>query len=89
MNSRLMRNTLIYLLIIIAVLAIFFTLFSNPLGGSNEIPISEVVTMTAAGRVDRIEVNRDKLNIYTTIGEQFTSRKEADSSMWKYWRSPV
>jgi len=81
MNSRLMRNTLIYLLIIIAVLAIFFTLFSNPLGGSNEIPISEVVTMTAAGRVDRIEVNRDKLNIYTTIGEQFTSRKEADSSM--------
>jgi cell division protease FtsH len=76
-----MRNTLIYLLIIIAVLAIFFTLFSNPLGGSNEIPISEVVTMTAAGRVDRIEVNRDKLNIYTTIGEQFTSRKEADSSM--------
>ena len=81
MNSRLMRNTFIYLLIIVAVLAIFFTLFSNSLGGSNEIPISEVVTLTAAGRVDRIEVNRDKLNIYTTIGEQFTSRKEADSSM--------
>ena len=81
MNSRLTRNSFIYLLIIVAVLAIFFTLFSNPFGGSDEIPISEVVTMTAAGRVDRIEVNRDKLNIYTTIGEQFTSRKEADSSM--------
>jgi len=81
MNSRLMRNSFVYLLIIVAVLAIFFTLFSDPLGGSREIPISEVVTMTAAGGVDRIEVNRDKLNIYSTAGEHFTSRKEAGASM--------
>ena len=45
MNSRWMRNSFIYLLIIVAVVAIFFTLFSEPLGGSREIPISEVITM--------------------------------------------
>ena len=52
MNPRLMRNSFIYLLIIVAVLAIFFTLFSNPLGGSSEIPISEVVNMAARGDVE-------------------------------------
>ena len=41
MNTRWSRNTLIYLLIFVAIIAIFFTLFSQPLGGSREIPISD------------------------------------------------
>ncbi len=81
MNPRLMRNSFIYLLIIVAVLAIFFTLFSNPLGGSNEIPISQVVNMAARGDVELIEVNRDKLTVYSTSGETFTSRKEEGTSV--------
>ena len=32
MSSRWMRNSFVYLLIIVAVIAIFFTLFSEPLG---------------------------------------------------------
>ncbi|MCH8062287.1 MAG: ATP-dependent zinc metalloprotease FtsH [Chloroflexi bacterium] len=83
MNPRLMRNSFIYLLIIVAVLAIFFTLFSNPLGGSSEIPISEVVNMAARGDVELIEVSRDSLTIFATSGETFTSRKEEGSSMVK------
>ena len=83
MNSRLMRNSFIYLLIIVAVLAIFFTLFSDPLGGSQEIPISEVVTMTARGDVERIEVRGDKLTLITNTGESLTSRKEEGSSIVK------
>ncbi|MCI0812313.1 MAG: ATP-dependent zinc metalloprotease FtsH [Chloroflexi bacterium] len=81
MNSRLMRNGVIYLLIVVAVLAIFFTLFSNPLGGSQQIPISEVIIMTARGDVDRIEVRGSDLDIFTTSGENFTSRKEDGASM--------
>ncbi|MCI0822196.1 MAG: AAA family ATPase, partial [Chloroflexi bacterium] len=81
MNSRLMRNGIIYLLIVVAVLAIFFTLFSNPLGGSQQIPISEVIIMTARGDVDRIEVRGSNLDIFTTSGENFTSRKEDGASM--------
>ncbi len=83
MNSRLMRNSFICLLIIVAVLAIFFTLFADPLGGSREIPISDVINMTAGGDIDRIEVNGDRLTLYTNTGETLTSHKETDSSIVK------
>ncbi|MCH7624455.1 MAG: ATP-dependent zinc metalloprotease FtsH [Chloroflexi bacterium] len=83
MNPRLMRNSFIYLLIIVAVLAIFFTLFSNPLGGSSEIPISEVINMAARGDVELIEVSGDSLTIFSAGGETFISRKEEGSSMVK------
>ncbi|MCH7653534.1 MAG: cell division protein FtsH, partial [Chloroflexi bacterium] len=81
MNPRLMRNSFIYLLIIVAVLAIFFTLFSNPLGGSSEIPISEVVNMAARGDVELIEVSGDRLTIFSAGGETLISRKEEGSSL--------
>jgi len=71
-----MRNSLIYLLIIVAVIAIFFTLFSQPLGGSQEISINEVVALTARGDVATIEVRGDNLDILTVSGESLTSRKE-------------
>ena len=76
MSSRWMRNSLIYLLIIVAVIAIFFTLFSQPLGGSQEISINEVVALTARGDVAAIEVRGDNLDILTVSGESLTSRKE-------------
>ena len=81
MSSRWMRNSFIYLLIIVAVIAIFFTLFSEPLGGSREIPISQVIDMVAGSSVDTIEVKGDKLTIITTSGETFTSRKEDGASV--------
>ena len=81
MSSRWMRNSLIYLLIIVAVIAIFFTLFSQPLGGSQEISINEVVALTARGDVAAIEVRGDMLDILTVSGESLTSRKEQGSSI--------
>ena len=81
MSSRWMRNSFIYLLIIVAVLAIFFNIFSAPLGGDSEIPISQVISMAAKGRVDSIVVKGDKLTVTTTVGDSFTSRKEAGASV--------
>ena len=81
MSSRWMRNSLIYLLIIVAVIAIFFTLFSRPLGGSQEISINEVVALTARGDVAAIEVRGDNLDILTVSGESLTSRKEQGASI--------
>ena len=81
MSSRWMRNSLIYLLIIVAVIAIFFTLFSQPLGGSQEISINEVVALTARGDVAAIEVRGDILDILTVSGESLTSRKEQGASI--------
>ncbi|MDP6454182.1 MAG: ATP-dependent zinc metalloprotease FtsH [SAR202 cluster bacterium] len=81
MSSRWMRNSFIYLLIIVAVIAIFFTLFSQPLGGSQEISINEVVALTARGDVAAIEVRGDNLSIQTVSGESLTSRKEEGASI--------
>ena len=81
MNARWMRNSVIYLLIAVAVIAIFFTLFSDPLGGSREIPISEVITLAAAGQLETIEVSGDKLTLITRSQETLTSRKEVGSSV--------
>jgi cell division protease FtsH len=81
MSSRWMRNSFIYLLIIVAVIAIFFTLFSQPLGGSQEISINEVISLTARGDVAVIEVRGDDLAIETVSGEILTSRKESGSSI--------
>ena len=81
MSPRLMRNSFIYLLITVAVLAIFFTLFSDTLGGSQEIPVSEVISRSVRGEIERIEVRGDRLAVFTTSGDSYTSRKEAGASM--------
>ncbi len=81
MNSRWMRNSFIYLLVIVAIIAIFFTLFSEPLGGSREIPINQVISLAARNDIQTIEVRGEKLTIITTNAETFTSRKEEGSSI--------
>ena len=80
MFSRWMRNSFIYLLIVVAVIAIFFTLYSDA-GGSKEIPIDEVISMAQRGSIETIEINGDRLTIYTNRGETFTSRKEVGASV--------
>ena len=82
MSGRWMRNGFIYLLVVVAVMAIFFTLFSEPLGGgSRDVAVSEVISLAARGQLELIEVNGDKLDITTTGGERLTSRKEEGSSV--------
>ncbi len=44
MNSRWLRNSFVYLLIIVAVVAIFLTVMNN-LGGSEERNLSDVVAL--------------------------------------------
>ena len=76
-----MRNSFIYLLIVVAVIAIFFTLFSDPLGGSREIGISEVIRMAGSGELESIEVSGDNLTVISGTGESLSSRKEEGSSI--------
>ena len=81
MSPRLLRNGFIYLLITVAVLAIFLTLFSDSLGGSEEIPINEVISRSVRGEVEKIEVRNDRLTVFTKSGDTFASRKESGASM--------
>lgn len=81
MNPRSVRSIFIYLLIIVAIAAIFFTLVSEPFGASSEIPISRVVTMAVEGKLESIKVNGDNLAISSIDGQKYTSRKEMGSSI--------
>ena len=82
MNSRWMRNSFIYLLIVVAVMAIFFTLFSEPLSGSSEMPVSEVVSRAKLGQIQSIEVRGNKLTVTTNNLEVLPSRIEDNSSIF-------
>ena len=81
MNPRLLRNGFIYLLITAAVLAVFFTLFSDSVGGAEEVPVSEVVARAVRGEIESIEVRGDRLTVTTAAGDSLRSRKEPGSSM--------
>ena len=81
MDGRSMRRNLIYLLIIVAITAIVFTLFSDSVGGSQEISINEVVSLAAGGDLAVIEIRGNELDILTVSGEALTSRKEAEASV--------
>ena len=80
MSPRLLRNSIIYVIITIAVIAMFYAVFT-PNAGSEELPISHVVQMAKDGDITRIEINGDNLFITGIGGRTYTSRKEADSSL--------
>ncbi|MBI4337834.1 MAG: ATP-dependent metallopeptidase FtsH/Yme1/Tma family protein, partial [Chloroflexi bacterium] len=80
MNSRLLRNGFIYLLIIVAVVTIFMTFF-QPNYGTKDVPISTVIDWAKEQRITSIEVRGDDLTIVTTENQTFRSRKEASSSL--------
>ena len=80
MNTKWLRNGFIYLLIVVAVIAIFYTLFPS-VGGSDERSISEIIAMAKQRQIDTIEIRGDKLTAYTTRGETLTSRKEGGASL--------
>ena len=81
MNPRSMRSIFIYLLIIVALVAIFFTVFSEPFAESSEVPISKVISMASEGRLKSVEVQGDTVEALTLDGQRLTSRKEMGSSI--------
>ena len=54
MNPRSMKSMFIYLLIIVAVIAIFFTVFGESINGSSEISISRVISLASDGKLTSI-----------------------------------
>ena len=73
-SGRWMRSGFIYLLVIIAVIAIFYIVI--PRSDASEKPLSAVIADAAAEppRIRIIEVSGDKLNVTTSGGAEYTSR---------------
>ena len=86
MNSKWLRNSFIYL-IILGGIALVVVMFFRPPAGSREISISEVIGQAKAGNIEKITVNEDTL-LVKVRGEQdgLRSRKETSSSMTEVLR---
>ncbi|MGB2693677.1 MAG: ATP-dependent zinc metalloprotease FtsH [Dehalococcoidia bacterium] len=80
MSSRWLRNGFIYLLILVAVVAIIVSLISR---GDSKQPkdLSSIIALAKDGGVQKIEVNGDALKVTLDDGSQVKSRKESDQSM--------
>ncbi len=75
MNSRWFRNGLVYVLILVAVLALAFNFFS-PSSEPETVPISQVAQLIKDGRVAHISISTDQLTITQSDGTEARSLKE-------------
>jgi cell division protease FtsH len=64
MYGRWLRNSFIYLLILVAIVAIVFTLFSPGGSSSQDTTLTEFVSEAQAQNVDRVEVNGTELKYW-------------------------
>jgi len=81
MTSRWIRNSFIYLLILVAVIAIVVSFFRPPSGAQKE-DLSWVIDQARAGNVASIEAQGDSLTIHLKDNQQtYKSRKESGSSL--------
>ena len=78
-NNRWLRNSFVYLMIIIGVIVIVYTLM--PFRSSDEKPVSQVISMARNNQLQGIEVNGDKLTVTPRGGESFTSKLEKGDSI--------
>ena len=77
-NNRWLRNSLVYLLIIVGVIVIFYTLLPT-FGASDPVPLTEVVTKAQNNEISEIIVEGQKLTVIPRVtggtgGAQLTSR---------------
>jgi cell division protease FtsH len=81
MTSRWVRNSFIYLLILVAVIAIVVSFFRPPSGAQTE-DLSWVIDQARAGKVATIDVQGDSLTIHLKDSQQtYKSRKESGTSL--------
>ena len=81
-TNKWLRNSFIYLLIIVAVVAIFIAILPN-LGGEEQPSLTQVVTWAQKGQVEEIVVKGDDLTIIRNDGEEVSTRKEEGTSIYE------
>jgi cell division protease FtsH len=81
MYSRWLRNSFIYLVILVAVIALVFSFF-QPGKTTQTKPLSDVAQMIRRGEVSELEVQGDTVTVTSTkSSDKFKSRKETGSSL--------
>jgi cell division protease FtsH len=77
-----MRNTIIFIAILIAAIAIFYSLSGNMTPKPVVVPISEVVSMSQQGQIKSIEIEGDTLTVVKTDGSTVKSIKESNANIY-------
>ncbi len=81
MGSRLMRNTIIYVVVAVAIIMVFYSFAAG--SGEGEKSIASIMRMAQDGDVASIIVAGDSLTVTTLDGQTFTSRKEPGTSIYE------
>ena len=84
MNQRWVRNSFIYLLILVAVVAVFYTLL-RPSSSGTDVTITALINKISAeqGSIKEVLVDGDNVTLETLSGEKFKARKEKDVSVFE------
>ena len=82
MNPRIFRNSFIWLLVAVALVAILFTLLQSS-GGSNDKSLGWLIDQSRAGNIASIEVSGESLDVTTVDQRPFTVNKEPDVSVFE------
>jgi len=80
MNPKMFRNSFVYLVVFVAVVAVLFSYLQSPVGDSTR-SLGWMIDEAKAGNVFEIEVSGDKLKVSTIDQRQFTVVKEPNVSV--------
>jgi cell division protease FtsH len=80
-NTSRPRNNFVYLLIVIAIGAIIFTALRGSSAPSEDVPLSQVVSLVNSGKVTSVSVSGDDVKVVQTSGDIITSRKDPASDL--------
>lgn len=86
MSSRWFKNGLVYLLIIVAVGALFFNVFSRSEGLST-VPLTQVAREAKRGNIREIVISGDELTVTLASGEEMLSHKDRASDITEVLRN--
>jgi cell division protease FtsH len=79
-----MRNTIIFIAILIAAIAIFYSLSGNMRPQPTEVSISQVIDMSQQGQIKNIEIDGNNWTITETNGTQVVAYQEANAVVDNY-----
>ena len=82
MDNKWLKNSFIYLLIAVAVVALLFPMLSSGRSEQGTVGIGQVIQQVKAGSVSKIVVEGDNLTIERVDGSKAVSRKETDVSLF-------
>src|SRR3989304_3948971 len=84
MGSRWMRNSFVYLLILVAVIAVVVAFFRPSSGSSSKRDRSTRIADAKGGEIEKVEVAGNSLNVTKNDAAKtvYTSRKEDGSSIF-------